>query len=78
MVILALAIAAAFTSHAMNKSSKLTSIQGYVRLNPEGTVCNISIWCSDSPGPLCMLGTTQIYGKNSAGRCIVELYRDTR
>lgn len=74
-----LAIIGAFTSHAMNRSkTSMTSIQGYVRLNPQGTLCNVSIWCSDEPGPLCMLGTTQIWGKDHSGRCIVELHRDTR
>lgn len=78
MAALTFAVAGAFASQAMNKTLKLTSIQGYVKLNATGTVCERSIWCSDAPGPLCMLGTTQIWDKDASGRCIVQLYRDTR
>ena len=79
MAVFALAIVGAFTTHAMSRSSKVTtSIQGYVKANPLGTVCNVSIFCSDDPGPLCMVGTTQIFGEDSSGKCIVELHRDVR
>ena len=38
--VFALAIAGAFTTHAMNQRSKSeTPAQGYLRLNPQGTAC---------------------------------------
>lgn len=74
-----LAIVGAFTTQAGNQSkASMTSIQGYVRHNAPGTICSVSIWCSDVDGPICMSGTTQIWGKDHSGRCIVELHRDTR
>lgn len=78
MAILLLAVVGAFTSQAMSNSVKLTSIQGYVKLNPTGTICEASIWCSDVPGAVCMVGSTQIWGKDASGKCVVKLYRDTR
>lgn len=79
MAVFALAIVGAFTTNAMSKNVKATtSIQGYVKLNPQGTVCNISNFCSDDPGPVCMLGTTQLWGKDGSGKCVVELHRDAR
>lgn len=75
----ALAIVGAFTTQAMNnRVKKQSSIQGYVKGNPQGTVCPISVWCSDTQGPICMSGTTQIFGKDASGKCVVELHRDTR
>lgn len=70
----ALAIAGAFTTHAMNKSS-LVLVQGYIRGNPLGTACQVSIWCSTTGNQLCMVGTTQVWGKDAAGKCILEVYK---
>lgn len=76
VALFALAIVGAFSTHAMGRASKTTTtFQGYVKANPLGTVCNISIQCSDQPGPLCMVGATQIWGKDVNGKCIVELRR---
>lgn len=76
MAFVALAIAGAFTTHAMSRSTKdVTNFQGYVKQNPLGTMCNVSITCSDVPDALCKVGTTQIWGKDASGKCIVELYR---
>ncbi|MEO8235822.1 MAG: DUF6520 family protein [Flavobacterium sp.] len=76
MAVFALAIAGAFTTQAMNRSNKKVSIfQGYVKVNPLGTMCNTSITCSSDPDELCKVGTTQIWGKDASGKCIVELYR---
>lgn len=76
MAVFALAIVGAFTTNAMTRNSKVVnSVQAYIRANPQGTTCNISNQCSDIPGPVCMLGgTTQLWGKDSAGKCVVELY----
>lgn len=76
MAVFALAIAGAFTTHAMSRSSKATTnFQGYVKANPLGTVCNLSIMCTDDPGPICKVGSTQIWGKDASGKCVVELHR---
>lgn len=77
MAFVALAIAGAFTTHAMSTSAKgvTANWQGYVKVNPLGTVCNTSIICSDFPNALCTIGTTQVWGKDGSGRCVVELYR---
>jgi hypothetical protein len=78
LTVFALAIIGALTTHAMNNSTtSLMSIQGYIQGNPTGTICTRSVWCSDIIGPICMSGTTQIYGKDASGRCIVTLYADT-
>lgn len=78
MAVFALAIVGAFTTNAMTKNVKVTSsVQGYIRNNPQGTACNISDFCVDDAGPVCMLGTssTQLWGKDGSGKCIVELHR---
>lgn len=71
---LVLAIVAAFSSHAMSRTS-LALVQGYIKGNPNGTICQVSILCSDTGGQLCRVGTTQVWGKDSSGRCILEVYR---
>ena len=72
----ALAIIGAFTTHAMSTSSKkVANFQGYVKVNPLGTICNTSIMCSDIPDAICTVGTTQVWGKDASGKCVVELYR---
>lgn len=76
IAVFALAIAGAFTTQAMNGSNKkVSTFQGYVKVNPLGTMCNTSITCSDIPDELCKVGTTQIWGKDASGKCLVELYR---
>lgn len=72
--LISLAIAGAFTTQAMNKSS-LVLVQGYIRGNPQGTTCQISILCSNTVNQLCMVGTTQVWGKDASGKCILEVYR---
>ena len=76
IAVIALAIAGAFTTHAMSRSSKVVANQqGFVKQNPLGTMCDVSITCSNIPDALCKVGTTQIWGKDASGKCIVELYR---
>lgn len=76
LVIVALALGAAITSHALNKSIKTTIIQGYINTNPLGTICVASILCSDELGPICTTGINQVYGKNASGICNIVLYRN--
>ena len=77
MAVIALAIAGALSTHAMSANSKVAiNIPGFVKANPLGTVCNTSIMCSDDLAPLCTVGTTQIWGKDASGKCVVELYRN--
>ncbi|MGE6353924.1 DUF6520 family protein [Flavobacterium sp. NPDC079362] len=81
VAVFALAIASAFTSHAMNVRSKAaTPIQGYIKLNPQGTSCEQRDMCStDSNGFVCTVGLTaggaQLFGKNSANQCVVPVFR---
>ena len=77
MAVIALGIVGALSSFTMSKDSKLTiNVPGFVKLNPAGTQCNTSIMCADDGGPLCTSGTTQIWGKDASGKCVVELYRN--
>lgn len=78
MAALALGLVGALSSFTVNKDSKLTTnIQGYVKLNPMGTQCESSILCADDFGPLCTVGTTQVWGKATPnGPCTVELRRN--
>lgn len=74
IAIIALAITGALTTQAMNSSS-FVLVQGYIKGNPQGTACQASIWCSNTGNQLCMVGTTQVWGKDSFGRCILEVYK---
>lgn len=81
VVVFALAIASAFTTHAMNERSKtFTIVPGYVRLDQVGDKCEQHDDCSTiNNGILCTVGYVptgaQLYGYNVAGRCTVQLYR---
>jgi hypothetical protein len=76
LAVFAIAIAGAFTTQAMTRFNKnVSTFQGYVKVNPLGTMCNTSITCSDIQGELCKVGNTQIWGKDASGKCVVELYR---
>lgn len=77
VAVLALAIASAFSAHGVNRSQTTSSVQGYNQLNPQGTICEVSLICSDISGPLCVIGGTQVWGKDFSGKCVVRLYRDT-
>lgn len=74
LTFIALAIIGAFTTQAMNRSAT-TLVQGYIRGNPQGTSCLASIWCSTDGNQICMVGTTQVWGKSVNGQCILEVYR---
>lgn len=75
IAVFVLAITAAFASHGDNAVQKaaLAPEQGW--LNVDG-VCNESIQCSDTGTQLCTTITNQqVFGKDEAGDCTVELYR---
>lgn len=77
MAALALGLVGALSSFTTSNEAKdAINIQGYVKANPLGTQCTASIMCSDDPGPLCTVGATQIWGKDSFGNCVVELKRN--
>lgn len=77
MAVLALGIVGALSSFTVSKNSKVAiNIPAFVKVNPLGTQCNTSLMCSNDPGPLCTSGTTQIWGKDASGKCVVELYRN--
>lgn len=81
VAVFALAIAGAFTTHAMNERSRtIAPVQGYVKLNPQGTSCEQHDMCSTiNTGNICTVGLVpsgaQLFGKNSAGQCSVQIYR---
>jgi hypothetical protein len=82
VAVFALAIAGAFTTHAMNQRSKAaTPAEAYLRLNPQGTTCeeqddacqieNTGIVCTVDYNPT----GAQLFGKNPAGNCVQTIYR---
>jgi hypothetical protein len=81
IAVFALAIAGAFTTHAMNERSKTFAlVQGYARLDPQGDECEEHDECSTAGnGYVCTIGYTpagaQLFGINSAGRCTIPVYR---
>jgi len=75
MAVFALAITGAFASHAENVAKKAApaSIQGWLQV--EGA-CNQSIQCNETGTVLCKTtANQQVFGKDEAGDCSVELYR---
>ncbi|WP_298152193.1 DUF6520 family protein [Flavobacterium sp.] len=81
ILVIVLAITGAFATNASIRSNgvKLALIQGYIRNNPVGTDCIASVMCADVVNNICTVtglpGGIQVWGKNSAGRCIVEVYK---
>lgn len=77
MAALALGLVGALSSFTTSTEAKDTiNIQGYLKANPFGTVCNTSIMCSDDGLQLCTVGSTQVWGKDGSGNCVVELKRN--
>lgn len=74
MSVFALAITGAFASHTENVAKKRPApIQGWLQV---AGACNQSIQCSDNGIVLCKTASNQqVFGKNEAGDCEVELYR---
>lgn len=71
-----LATAGAFSTQAVERNSAAAvNHQGFIRSNDQGTVCNLSLMCSDIQGDLCVVGTTQLWGKDDIGRCVVPRYK---
>lgn len=75
MAFMALAMVGALSSFAIKDSKDVANVQGFVKLNPQGTMCDVSITCSNIPDALCTVGATQIWAKDALGRCLVETYR---
>jgi hypothetical protein len=81
VAVFALAIAGAFTTHAMSERSKTAApAQGYLKLNPQGTSCEQRDLCSTiNNGIVCTVGLVpsgaQLFAKNSANQCTVPIYR---
>jgi hypothetical protein len=74
MAVFALAITGAFASHAENVAKKKPApIQGWLQV---AGACNQSIQCSNTGNMLCKTTSNQqVFGKDEAGDCAVELYR---
>ncbi|MEZ0181904.1 DUF6520 family protein [Flavobacterium sp.] len=81
VAVFALAIAGAFTTHAMNeRSKKAAPIQGYVKLNDQGNSCEQADECSTTNnGIVCRVDLdpagAQLFGLNAAGDCVRTIYR---
>ncbi|WP_202704238.1 DUF6520 family protein, partial [Flavobacterium sp. UGB4466] len=82
VAVFALAIAGAFTTHAMNSYSKTVDpVQGYLRLNPQGTSCEEQddTCTTDNTGIVCTVDYNptgaQLFGKNPAGKCVQTIFR---
>lgn len=76
VIIFLFTIAIAISANAMDsKRQSLALVQGYIKTGPAGTICQVSILCSDSGGQLCKVGSTQVWGKASNGQCILEVYK---
>jgi hypothetical protein len=75
-VIFIIAIAGAFATNTKIRSQKtLALVQGYIQGGPAGTICQVSIMCSTDYNQLCKVGTTQVWGKDAAGKCTLEVYK---
>lgn len=75
MAVFALAISGAFASHTEKVAKKRApaAIQGWLQV---AGACNQSIQCSDTGNMLCKTSSNQqVFGKDEAGDCAVELYR---
>lgn len=74
MAVFALAITGAFASHAENVAKKKPApIQGWLQV---AGACNQSIQCNTTGSMLCKTSSNQqVFGKDEAGDCAVELYR---
>jgi hypothetical protein len=74
MAVFALAITGAFASHAENVAKKRPApIQGWLQV---AGACNQSIQCNTTGSMLCKTSSNQqVFGKDEAGDCAVELYR---
>ncbi len=71
-----LATAGAIGTHAMERQARSSALHdGFIRGNQLGTVCTLSNMCSDQEGEICTVGSTQLWGKDGAGRCVVERYK---
>lgn len=79
-MIFGLAIVGAFATNISKEASKtFSNVEGFVKLNPLGTACDTPDMCSIVQGEICTVGNvpdgTQLWGKNSSDRCVVELYK---
>lgn len=79
MAVIAVAVAGAFSSNAMNKNSKVFAPkQGYTHTSPS-SACNISNMCSDIGTDFCTVGVEEVrlWGKTTpeATTCNVPLYK---
>lgn len=80
VLLFSVAIVGAFATNSSDKAASSAShVQGFVKLNPLGTVCDTPEMCSIQFGPICTVGSDsngdQLWGKDLIDRCVVELYR---
>lgn len=80
VLLFSVAIVGAFATNSSHETASSAShVQGFVKLNPLGTVCDTPEMCSTEFGPICTVGSDangdQLWGKDGSDRCVVELYR---
>jgi hypothetical protein len=82
VLIMAVAVAGAFSTHAMDKKAEMaTLVTGYIKLNPSGSACQSnSTTCQiEGTGTVCRVNynpaSAQIFRKDASGNCAVALYR---
>ncbi|WJS93379.1 DUF6520 family protein [Flavobacterium johnsoniae] len=83
VMVFALAIAGAFTTSAMERSSRAAiNVDAYKRLNPAGLCDEEKFTCStNNLNDICRVDYTnpssqQLWAKNSNGSCAVQVYRE--
>lgn len=79
VLLFGVAVAGAFATNSQTSSDSLTHQEGFVKVNPLGTLCDNPEMCTTVSGEICTVGNVssgaQLWGKNQNNRCVVELYR---
>lgn len=78
--LLLIATVGAVGTNAMTRNSRmLANSAGFIKLNPQGTVCQQSTMCSNVIGDLCTVNSvpsaTQLWHKDADGKCLIKAYR---
>ncbi|WP_456866776.1 DUF6520 family protein [Galbibacter sp. BG1] len=83
VMIMAIAVIGAFTTHAMETKAEIVAIEnGYVQLDPAGAQCELDMetaCTSTITNELCTVdyrpSGNQLFKKDESGNCTIQLYR---
>lgn len=80
VIVMAVAVGGAFTTHAMNEKAETnTLVQGYIQVNGDEANCQEPETCTTLEGETCTVeingSQEQLYGKDVAGNCNIQLFR---